>query len=82
MCIAIPYEVVSVDGLLAEIVANGSQREVSLSLISEPVAVGDWVTLQAGRYVVGRMDADEARTRLDLFAELLGPDLVSKETVA
>lgn len=51
--------------------ATALRDAVVLSLLSEPVAVGDYVTLQAGRYVVGRMDAKEAAIRLALFAELL-----------
>ena len=71
MCIAIPREVLSVDGLLAEVATERGPQPVLLSLLSEPVAVGDFVTLQAGRYAVSRMDAREARTRLALFDELL-----------
>ncbi len=70
MCIAIPREVVSMDGLTAEVAAEEGPRTVILTLLSEPVAVGDYVTLQAGRYAVSRMDAEEARLRLELFAEL------------
>ncbi len=72
MCIAIPREVLSVDGLIAEIATEAGRQSVLLTLLSEPVAAGDYVTLQAGRYAVSRMDAAEARLRLDLFAEILG----------
>lgn len=71
MCIALPREVLSVDGATAEVAAEEGRRTVLLTLLSEPVAVGDYVALQAGRYAVSRMDAEEARIRLDLFAELL-----------
>ncbi len=70
MCIAIPRQVLAVDGLMAEVAAEEGRRSVLLTLLSEPVAVGDFVTLQAGRYAVNRMDAEEARVRLDLFKEL------------
>ncbi len=79
MCIAIPREVLSVDGLMAEVATERGPQPVLLSLLSEPVAVGDFVTLQAGRYAVNRMDAREARTRLALFDELLG-DSTGPET--
>ena len=70
MCIAVPHKVLSVDGLLAEIAAQEGRRTISLSLLSEVVKAGDYVTLQAGRYAVGRMDAEEAGIRLALFDEL------------
>ncbi len=72
MCIAIPREVLSVDGLMAEVATEHGPQPVLLNLLSETVAVGDFVTLQAGRYAVSRMDAREAHTRLALFDELLG----------
>ena len=70
MCIAIPREVLSIDGLTAEVAIDGASRTILLTLLSEPVAVGDFVTLHAQRYAVGRMNAAEARIRLNLFAEL------------
>ena len=71
MCIAIPREVLSVNGLIAEVATERGPQPVLLNLLSEPVAVGDYVTLQAGRYAVSRMDVREAHVRLALFEELL-----------
>ena len=70
MCIAVPCRVLHIDGLLAEVAVDERRRTVSLSLLSDPVAVGDFVTLQAGRYAVSAMDAEEAHLRLELFAEI------------
>ena len=70
MCIAIPREVLSVEGLTATVATDQGPQTVLLSLLSEPVATGDYVALQAGRYAVNRMDAEEAQIRLDLFASL------------
>ena len=81
MCIAVPRKVLSVDGLVAEVETDAGRQSVSLTLMSEPVAVGDYVTLQAGRYVVGRMDAEEARLRLELFAEIFDADPAEQETL-
>lgn len=82
MCIAIPREVLSIDGLVAEVAAEDGPRTVILSLLSETVAVGDYVTLQAGRYAVSRMDPEEARLRLALFAELADVLPVTEETMS
>ena len=81
MCIAVPRKVLSVEGLVAEVATAEGPQSVSLSLMSDPVAVGDYVTLQAGRYVVGRMDAEEARLRLALFAELFEADPADQESL-
>lgn len=76
MCIAVPRQVLQVRAGEAEVANEGTSTWVSLQLLSEAVAVGDYVVLQGQRYAVARMDATEARIRLDLFAEL---GLVSKE---
>lgn len=70
MCIAVPREVLQVRIGEALVADAGGATWVSLALLSEPVAAGDWVVLQARRYAVARMDADEAQIRLELFAEL------------
>lgn len=70
MCIAVPREVCRVRAGEALIADPGGDTWVSLALMSEPVTPGDWVVLQAKRYAVARMDAEEAKIRLDLFAEL------------
>lgn len=67
MCIAIPVRVLAVDGYVARVLRGGETAEVSLVLMSEDVAVGDFVVLQAGRYAVARMSAEHARDVLNLF---------------
>jgi hydrogenase expression/formation protein HypC len=69
MCIAVPREVLQVRPGEA-LLADAGETWVSLALLSDEVAPGDWVVLQARRYAVARMDAEEARIRLELFAEL------------
>ncbi len=81
MCIAIPREVLRVEGLTAAVATDQGPRTVLLTLLSEPVETGDYVTLQAGRYAVNRMDAEEARIRLDLFASLGAEACGLKETL-
>ena len=73
MCIAVPREVLAVDELTATVAGDAGPEQVRLCLMSEPVAVGDWLTVQAGRYAVGRMDASEARERIALIESVLGP---------
>jgi len=70
MCIAVPREVLEVRAGEALVADAGADTWVSLALLSDDVAPGDWLVLQARRYAVARMDDREARIRLELFAEL------------
>ena len=74
MCIAVPAEVVSIDGTTAVVDVYGERFAVDLMMMSEPVEPGDFVALQAQRYAVARIareDALEARCFFeDLFPEL------------
>ncbi len=65
MCIALPHRVVRVTGDVALIARDdGDPVEVSLLLLGESVAPGDYLLLQAGGFAMARLDADTARQRL------------------
>jgi hydrogenase expression/formation protein HypC len=68
MCLGVPMQVVSVgdDSAIAEI--DGVRREASLLMLSEPVAVGEYVLVHAG-FAIARIDADEAEETLRLMRE-------------
>jgi hydrogenase assembly chaperone HypC/HupF len=74
MCIAVPAEVISIDGPMALVDVYGKRFSVSLMMMSETVQPGDFVALQAQRYAVTRIareDAEAARRFFeDLFPEL------------
>lgn len=71
MCLGVPMQVVSVgdDSAIAEI--DGVRREASLLMLSEPVAVGEYVLVHAG-FAIARIDADEAEETLRLMREAFG----------
>lgn len=71
MCLAVPSKVIAVDGLLATVEAYGEQRQVSLMLMNEEVAVGDYLLVQAGGFAFERVDADRAEDSLRLMEELM-----------
>lgn len=48
MCMAVPSRIVALDGQVATVEAFGRERQTSLMLLSEEVAVGDYVILGAG----------------------------------
>jgi len=81
MCIAVPAEVISIDGPVAIVDVYGDRSTVSLMMMSETVQPGDFVALQAQRYAVakiGREDAQAARR----FFEGLFPELAARAQAA
>lgn len=74
MCLAIPMEVVAVDGYVARCRAKGVEREVSLFLLQdEPVTVGDFVMVHVG-YAIQKMTPQEAGSTWELFDEMLAAE--------
>ena len=68
MCLALPMRILSVDGDLATIAAEGLEQRASLALV-EHADVGDWVLVHAG-FAINVIAEDEARETLALFAQL------------
>jgi len=74
MCLAVPSLVVAVADAVATVEAFGQRRDVSLMLMDAPVAVGDYVLVQAGGFVFERLEATEARQSLELMQEAFAAD--------
>lgn len=70
MCLAVPMQVIEIEGetMVAEI--DGVRREASLMMLGEEVKVGDYVLIHAG-FAISRLDEDEALETLDLMRECL-----------
>ncbi len=70
MCLAVPMQVISVEGdtMVAEI--DGVRREASLLMLNEEVKVGDFVLIHAG-FAISRLDEDEALETIELMRECL-----------
>jgi hydrogenase expression/formation protein HypC len=75
MCLAIPMEVLKIDGQSAEVQVGGTRQTVRLDLISEFPEVGDFVIVHAG-FALTRLDREEAIATLKLFEEGLNIELV------
>ncbi|CAG1002254.1 hypothetical protein RHDC4_03281 [Rhodocyclaceae bacterium] len=71
MCLAAPSKVIEVRDGMAVTECFGQIREVSLMLMTEDVAVGDYVLIQAGGFAFERIDAERAAESLALMEELL-----------
>lgn len=59
MCLAVPAELISIDGLCGIVASGGVRREVRLDLIEQP-AIGDLLLVHAG-FAIERVDGDRAR---------------------
>jgi hydrogenase expression/formation protein HypC len=68
MCLALPMRVLSRDGDMATIAAEGLEQRASLALVPH-AAVGDWVLVHAG-FAINVIAEQEARETLALFAQL------------
>ncbi len=72
MCLAIPAQVISVDGNTAIVDFGGVKRSVSVALL-EKISPGDYVIVHTG-YAIQKMDQKEAEESLELWREILAGD--------
>jgi hydrogenase expression/formation protein HypC len=69
MCLAIPMEVLKIDGNSALVSAGGAKREVSLATVDEMPEVGDYVIVHAG-FAFHRIDEETAKQSLEIWSEI------------
>jgi len=67
MCIAVPMNVVEINGEMGVVEYSGVRRKVGLMLL-EDVRLGDWVLIHAG-FAISRLNQQEAEETLDLLKE-------------
>jgi hydrogenase maturation factor len=80
MCIAVPAEVMSIDGASALVDVYGERFVVSLVMMSETVQPGDFVALQAQRYAVARIAHEDAIAARRFF-EGAFPELATRAQI-
>jgi hydrogenase expression/formation protein HypC len=81
MCLAIPMQVVEIDGLNARCEAKGIERTVSLFLLQhETIAPGDMVLIHVG-YAIQKVSPEQARSAWELFDEMLAADASMQEAL-
>jgi len=68
MCLAVPVQVLSLDGHEAEVDFSGVRRRISVVLTPD-VRVGDYVILHTG-FAISILDQEEAQQTLKLLQEL------------
>lgn len=69
MCLAVPSEIVALKDKIATIDVSGIRREVSLLLLPEEAAVGDYVLVHAG-FAIQKIDRQAAEDALKLIEEI------------
>ena len=73
MCLAIPGEVLSIEGEIAKVSVNGVICEAGLA-ISEEIAIGDYVIVHAG-FVLQKLSPQEAEEELSAIrAAMVDPE--------
>jgi hydrogenase expression/formation protein HypC len=70
MCLAIPMEVMQVEGDTAEVEAAGTRRKIRTDLLPG-LKAGDYVLVHAG-FAIERVEPDQARKDIELIEELIG----------
>lgn len=71
MCLAVPSKVIELDGDMATVAAFGQERRVSLLLMPEDVALGDYLLIQAGGFAFERVETARAEEALRVMTEIM-----------
>jgi len=73
MCLGVPMKILSRDGddIVAEM--DGVQKEASVMLLGEEVAVGDYVIVHAG-FAISRLDEAYAEETIRMMKEVYTPE--------
>ena len=72
MCLSIPSKVTAIEteSNIATVDTMGVERKVSLDLIAEPVAIGDYVLIHVG-FAMNKIDEADALESLKVYREIL-----------
>jgi len=74
MCLAIPMQILEVDGFNARCEAKGVEREVSLFMLQDQsVEPGEFVMVHVG-YAIQKVSAEDARSSWELFDQMLAAE--------
>ena len=71
MCLSIPSKIVVIDeDNVATVDTMGVKRQVSLDLMPNEVAVGDYILIHVG-FAMSKIDEEEALQSLEAYQEIL-----------
>ncbi len=75
MCLAIPMQIVEIDGFMARCHAKGIERDISLFMLQdETLAPDDYVMVHVG-YAIQKVTEQEARSAWQLYDEVLAMEM-------
>ncbi len=75
MCLAIPMQIVEIDGYMARCHAKGIERDVSLFMLQdETLAADDYVMVHVG-YAIQKVSEQEAQSAWQLYDEVLEKEM-------
>jgi hydrogenase expression/formation protein HypC len=72
MCLSIPSKVTAIESEsnIATVDTMGVERKVSLDLLGDPVAIGDYVLIHVG-FAMNKIDEADALESLKVYREIL-----------
>lgn len=71
MCLSIPSRIVEIDeDNIATVDTMGVRRKVSLDLMADEVAIGDYVLIHIG-FAMGKIDHEDALESLKVYEEMI-----------
>ena len=72
MCLSIPSKVTAIEteSNIATVDTMGVERKVSLDLLGDPVAIGDYVLIHVG-FAMNKIDEEDALESLKVYQEIL-----------
>ena len=75
MCLAIPMQIVEIDGYMARCYAKGIERDVSLFMLQdETLKPDDYVMVHVG-YAIQKVTEQEAQSAWQLYDEILEKEM-------
>jgi hydrogenase expression/formation protein HypC len=69
----IPMQVKAIDGFVATCEAKGVERQATLLMLGDDVAVGDYVVVHLG-HAIERIDAERAAEAWAIYDEMLAAE--------
>jgi hydrogenase expression/formation protein HypC len=75
MCLAIPMQIVEINGYIARCHAKGIERDISLFMLQdETLQPDDYVMVHVG-YAIQKVTKEEARSAWQLYDEVLAQEM-------
>jgi hydrogenase expression/formation protein HypC len=75
MCLAIPMQIVEINGYIARCHAKGIERDISLFMLQdETLQPDDYVMVHVG-YAIQKVSEEEARSAWQLYDEVLAQEM-------